>query len=83
MRRRDFLVMLGAAVWPHTAEAQGPGKIYRVGVLSPGPPDTASGGRGVALVRALEGHGYKLGQNLVFESRGAMGRLDRLPSACA
>jgi putative ABC transport system substrate-binding protein len=49
-------------------------------VLSPGPPDTASGGRGAALVRALEGHGYKLGQNLVFESRGAMGRLDRLPS---
>src|SRR4051812_47382802 len=83
MRRRDFLVTLGAATWPHQAEAQGAGKIYRVGVLSPGPPeppDAASGGRGAALVRALEGHGYKLGQNLVFESRGAMGRLDRLPS---
>ena len=51
-----------------------------MGVLSPGPPDTATGGRGAALVRALEGHGYNLGQNLAFESRGAMGRVDRLPS---
>ena len=78
MRRRDFLVTLCAAAWPHGVEAER-ARLYRVGVLSPGPPDTATSGRGAALVRALAGHGYKLGQNLAFESRGAMGRLERLP----
>ena len=40
MRRREFIAALGSAVaWPLIARAQQPGRIYRIGFLTPIPRD--------------------------------------------
>jgi putative tryptophan/tyrosine transport system substrate-binding protein len=80
MQRRAFLMALGATALSPVARAQNPKKVYRVGILTPGPADDPSRGRGAALKRALEGHGYRFGQTFVLEPRGALGRIDRLPA---
>jgi putative ABC transport system substrate-binding protein len=79
--RRAFLAGLGAVVAaPIAAEAQHAGKVYRVGVLSPGSraPDAAR-----PFLQRLFELGWIAGQNLAFESRYAEGRLDRLPEFAA
>ena len=78
LERREFITLLGgAAAWTvvDTALSQPSTKASRVGLLT---PSDAAGRRG-ALVQALEGLGYREGQNLVLEVRSADGRLDRLP----
>jgi putative tryptophan/tyrosine transport system substrate-binding protein len=68
---------LAVAVSPVGAEAQQPGRVYRIGVLSY---------FGCARFLALDGTfrqtlrslGYVEGQNLVIECRDAPGRVDRL-----
>jgi putative ABC transport system substrate-binding protein len=52
-------------------------KIYRVGLVAVGAPDTMILGPGV--VRDFAQRGYVVDQNLVFERRAAQGKLDRLP----
>ena len=81
MRRRRFLGVLGgvAVVWPLAAFAQNPAKVYRVGLLSVGPPIADNSRQGTPLVQRLAEHGYVLGRNLAFERRGAEGRVDHLP----
>jgi putative ABC transport system substrate-binding protein len=61
------------------AEAQSPGKIYCLGVLSPAAPPAPSH-RGSLTLAALRELGYVEGQNLVIERRFAEGKLDRLPA---
>ena len=78
LKRREFITLLGcAAAWTvaDTALSQPGAKANRVGLLT---PSDAAGRRG-ALVQALEGLGYREGQNLVLEVRSADGRLDQLP----
>jgi putative ABC transport system substrate-binding protein len=63
------------------AEAQQPGKLYRVGYLAHfrgGPASTEDALRG-----GLREFGYIEGQNLVIEARSAEGKLDRMPGLAA
>jgi putative ABC transport system substrate-binding protein len=61
----------------HSAEAQQPGKIYRVGFLASAIRDVTTAEN--ALRDALRDLGYIEGQNLVIEARSAGGKLDRFP----
>jgi putative ABC transport system substrate-binding protein len=71
---------LSLLVTPLAAEAQPPGKVFRVGVLLP-----LSFGRAAhqAFKQRLQELGYVEGQNLVLEVRAAEGKLDRLPGLAA
>jgi putative ABC transport system substrate-binding protein len=85
MRRRDLITLAGgvALAWPRRAHAQTPAKAHRVGLLGAGAPIADNSPNGAALIRGLAGHGYALGRNLAFESRGAEGHMDRLPQLVA
>ncbi len=70
---------LGVLVAPLAAHAQQPGKVYRIGLLSP-----TSRGFGVEAFReGLQVLGYVEGHNTVIEHRSAEGRFDRLPELAA
>jgi len=74
-------LLVGVAMaCPILAQAQGQPRVYTVATLNVGQPVTASSRYGAALVRGLTLHGYALGQNLRFESRGADMNADRLPN---
>jgi putative ABC transport system substrate-binding protein len=69
--------MLAGAVASHAAPP--PGKVSRVGFVSPQSPSTAP--RGVnAFWERMREMGYVEGQNLVVEARWAEDRYDRLPA---
>ena len=82
MKRREFLTVLGGAalVRPGMASADTPGRIYRLGTVTPIVPVTAESPGGKILIKVLEERGFKLGQNLTFEARGALGDVAMLPS---
>src|SRR2546426_11191571 len=70
---------LAILVVPLAANAQSPGKVFRVGVLLPAPP-----GPGVqALKQRLQELGYVEGQNLALEVRAVEGQFERLPGLAA
>lgn len=81
MKRRDFMRLVGgvACTWPCAVSAQTPNRTYRVGSLNIGQPVTADSRPGIAITRRLAEHGYAIGRNLVFESRGAEMDKDQLP----
>jgi putative ABC transport system substrate-binding protein len=64
---------------PRSAAAQPTGRVYRVGVLSPGAPSTGIGAFGPGIRRL----GWVPGQNLIIEQRYARGDLARLPALAA
>ena len=80
MHRRKLLTLMGAgaigraAVWPFAALAQ-TSKVYRLGTLTPGLPIVAKAGPGAMLIGGLAQRGFKLGQNLAYEARGAAGKV--------
>jgi ABC-type uncharacterized transport system substrate-binding protein len=80
MLRRDFLSLLAGAViaGPRFATAQNGSKVYRVGTLLPGAPLDEKSTLGAILLQKLAQHGYALGKNLAFESRGAAGQTGML-----
>jgi len=53
------------------------GKVYRVGLVGVGAPDT--GILGAGMVHNFTQRGYVVDQNIVFERRAAEGKIDRLP----
>jgi putative ABC transport system substrate-binding protein len=70
--RRAFLVAVGAGieVWPRVAEAQQPGKLWRIGVLTTAPrPGAESGHPYNAFLHELRDLGYREGHNTVIEWR--------------
>lgn len=78
--RRSFLAGTSAVLLatPLAAEAQRPGKVWRIGVLAGSPPTTPEAARPwEALMQGLRELGYVEGQNLTVERRWAEGRADR------
>jgi putative ABC transport system substrate-binding protein len=81
--RRTFLAGTGAVLLaaPLTAEAQGAGKVPRIGFLyygSPGPSPEVE-----AFQQGLRELGYVDGQNIAIEYRFARGQVERLPELAA
>src|SRR6266852_4896262 len=81
MDRRTFIsgITLGLLAAPLAAEAQQVGKVYRLGVLTPGVRPSSPVTTANLLPLILRELGYVEGQNLVIEQRFAEGKLDRLP----
>jgi putative ABC transport system substrate-binding protein len=80
MKRREFITFLaGAAVLGPRASLAQPAKVFRLGTLGPGAPFNDKSPFGSILVRVLADRGYTLGQNLAFESYGALGQVSKLP----
>src|SRR5580693_7882797 len=84
MRRRDFITLLGSPAaasvsWSLAASAQTTSKVYRLGTLGPRDPFDDKSPFGSILVHVLAQRGYTLGQNLVFDARGAKGDMRSVP----
>jgi putative ABC transport system substrate-binding protein len=81
MTRRAFIGAVAGSLLarPRSAAAQPTGRVYRVGVLSPGAPSTGIAAFGPGIRRL----GWVPGQNLIIEQRYARGDLARLPALAA
>src|SRR5262249_36215529 len=81
MNRRAFVTGLGALLAvPRAGEAQQAGRVYRVGILSPGGvPDPSIETSPNLVPTALREMGYNIGGNLVIERRFAESVTHRLP----
>ncbi len=81
MNRRAFIGAVAGSLLarPRSAAAQPTGRVYRVGVLSPGAPSTGIATFGPGIRRL----GWVPGQNLIIEQRYARGDLARLPALAA
>jgi putative ABC transport system substrate-binding protein len=82
MQRRAFLTLLGSAMIaaPRSGVAQTPAKVYRLGTLTVGPPIPPTEGAGKMLMEGLAQRGFKLGDNLAYEARGAAGKVGQTPN---
>ena len=82
MRRRDFITLVGsAAVWPLTAQAQEPGRTYRLAFMIPSPRQAPAT---MAFFDELRRNGFIEGQNLIVIPDGFeadYGRLAQLAPA--
>jgi putative ABC transport system substrate-binding protein len=78
----SFLQVFASALggMPFSALAQTNAKTYRIGTLTVGAPIPPTAGTGKILIDGLEKRGFKLGDNLVYESRGAAGKVSQVPN---
>lgn len=85
MERREFLAVLGGAALarPGMASADTLSRIYRLGTVTPIAPVAAESRGGKILIKVLDERGFKLGRNLTFEARGALGDVAMLPALIA
>src|SRR5262245_66254043 len=74
IRRREFMILLGAAAaWPRAARARQPDRVRRVGVLM-GIADDLEGQARLAVFRqALQALGWSEGRNVQFIYRWRRG----------
>jgi putative ABC transport system substrate-binding protein len=84
VNRRAFVAGTGAMLLaaPLAAEAQQPGKVYRIGYLSAPTRESVEHVLQV-FVRALRELGWVDGQNLIIEYRWAEGKTEHLPALAA
>jgi putative tryptophan/tyrosine transport system substrate-binding protein len=84
VKRRAFLrgAVSIALAGPLVAEAQPPGKVYRIGFLGGGSP-SGYAPHVAALRLGLQDLGYVEGKNVTLEFRWADGTYDRLPALAA
>ena len=84
MDRRAFIsgVTVGFLAAPPAAEAQQPGKVYRIGFLGNSTPALEANLVG-PFREGLRELGYIEGQNILIEYRWAEGRYDRFPALTA
>ena len=82
--RRTFLAGTGAVLLstPLAAEAQQPGKVYRIGVMQVSPPSTSPHLLD-ALRQGLRDLGWVEGKNIEFEILATEGKSDRIPPIAA
>ena len=79
MRRREFIALLFAPVWPLAAHAQQPERMRRIGVLAGVAADDAEAQiRVAALLQGLQQLGRTAGSNLQIYYRWAAGSADNL-----
>ncbi len=79
-----LLVALGLLSLPLAADAQPPGKVYRISVLSNSPPTIPGVARNwEAFRQGLSERGWIEGQNILIEHRFTEGRVERLLSLAA
>ena len=75
-----MMLTLSLLAAPRAAEAQPPGRVYRIGFLDTTP---LLAPRWEALLDGLRERGYREGQNLVFERRFSDGHAERFPELAA
>src|SRR5262249_26603947 len=73
IRRREFMILLGAAAWPLAARAQQPDRVRRVGVLMGIADDFEGQARMAVFRRALQALGWSEGRNVQFIYRWSGG----------
>src|SRR6266568_9166967 len=78
MRRREFITIVGGAVWSLAARAQQP-VIPLIGFLSSRSPEE-SAGHTAAFLDGLKAFGYIDGRTAKIEYRWAKGAYDLLPA---
>jgi putative ABC transport system substrate-binding protein len=85
MDRRTFLGTLagGFLAAPLAGEAQQPGKVYRIGILTNKASDPADRHLWQAFRLGLREHGWIEGENIVLEYRWTEGNFARLPELVA
>ena len=74
---RGIVAAVATIVLLQTGALAQSGKVYRVGLVGVGAPDT--GILGTGMVRNFTRRGYVVDGNIVFERRAAQGQPDRLP----
>lgn len=82
MRRRDFVwaIVSSTVAWPLAARAQGPGRHYRIGILTPSPRQSPAV---AAFLDELSRNGFDAGQNLIILPGGFAYRNDQIKSLVA
>ena len=81
-RRKIVLAAVALLAAPMASLAQRQSRVWRIGFLTNGTVNSTKGQLD-AFVRGLNELGYFEGRNIIFESRFAEGKLDRLPALVA
>ncbi len=77
------VLALGILAGPLSADAQQPGKVYRIGMLGISPEVPTTRPLLDAFRQGLRDLGYVDGKNIVIEYRWAQGRVERFPELAA